>query len=305
MNSFVENILISGGSGLIGTTLSSHLLARGYKVNWLSRKEGNKGEIKIFGWDYKSNKIDETAIKQANYIVHLAGANVGDKRWTKEYKTEILESRTRSTALLFEAIRKYNPSLKAFIGGSAVGVYGADRGDELLKENSSFGNDFLAEVVREWEQETDKFLTLGIRTVKIRSGIVLSKTGGVLERMARPIKLQAGAALGSGRQFVPWIHIDDLCGIFIKAIEDEYLQGAYNAAAPNPVTNAQLTNEIASALNRKVILPNVPSFVLKLALGEFSSSVLGSERVSADKIQKAGYRFKYPNVDNALKDLLS
>ena len=305
MNSFVENILITGGSGLIGTTLSSHLLARGYKVSWLSRKEGNKGEIKIFGWDYKLNKIDEKAIEQASYIVHLAGANVGDKRWTKEYKTEILESRTRSTALLFEAIRKYNPSLKSFIGGSAVGVYGADRGDELLKENSSFGSDFLAEVVKEWERETDKFSALGIRTVKIRTGIVLSKTGGVLEKMATPIKLHAGSALGSGKQFVPWIHIDDLCGIFIKAIEDEYLQGAYNAAAPNPVTNAQLTNEIASVLNRKVILPNVPSFVLKLALGEFSSSVLGSERVSSDKIQKAGYQFKYTNVDNALKNLLS
>ena len=299
-----KNVLISGGSGLIGIHLTGLLVAKGYQVSWLSRKEGTERNIKTYPWDYKSGKIDEAAVRQADYIIHLAGASVGDKRWTKEYKREILESRTRSTALLFDTIKRCNPHLKAFIGGSAVGIYGADRGEEWLKEETSYGNDFLVQVVKAWESEQERFAEKGIRTVKIRTGIVLSKTGGVLERMAGPIKLRAGSALGSGKQYVPWIHIDDLCGIFLKAVEDNSMKGEFNAAAPNPVTNEQLTMEIANVLDKKIILPNVPSFILKLVLGEFSSSVLGSERVSSDKIQKAGYQFKFEHVDSALKDLL-
>jgi uncharacterized protein (TIGR01777 family) len=280
------------------------LIAKGYQVSWLSRKERTEGNIKIYPWNYKSGKLDETAVKQADYIIHLAGASVGDKRWTKEYKREIQESRTKTTLLLYDAVRNCNPHLKAFIGGSAVGIYGADRGDEWLKEDTDYGNDFLAVVVKEWEKEMQRFAEVGIRTVKIRTGIVLSKTGGVLERMAGPIELNVGSALGSGKQFVPWIHIDDLCGIFLKAMEDVNMAGAFNASAPFPVTNKQLTNEIAHVLGTKIILPNVPSFILKIVLGEFASSVLGSERVSSEKVQKAGFQFKYEHVGNALKDLL-
>jgi uncharacterized protein len=299
-----KKVLVTGGSGLIGTRLSEILIANGYDVSWLSRKEGRKGDIKIYSWDYSSGNIDERAVKQADYIIHLAGANVGEKRWTQDYKREILESRTKSTSLLFDTVKIHKPTLTAFIGGSAVGIYGADRGDEWLKEESTYGNDFLATVVKEWEKQIQRFFEAGIRTVKIRTGIVLSKSGGVLERMAGPIKLHAGSGLGSGKQFVPWIHIDDLCGIFIKAISDDNMTGPFNAVAPNPVTNQYLTEEIAKALDKKILLPNVPSFILKMALGEFSSSVLGGERVSAEKIQNVGYQFKFPSVDKALKDLL-
>jgi uncharacterized protein len=300
----MRNILITGGSGLIGLRLTELLSAKGYEVNWLSRKSGNNGKIRMYQWDYKKATIDKEAIEKCNYIINLAGANVGEKRWTKEYKIEILESRTKATALLFEMVKNYNPSLKAFISGSAVGIYGADRGEEWLKEDSSQGDDFLADVVKEWERESEKFERIGIRTVRIRTGIVLSKNGGVLEKMSQPIKMHAGAALGSGKQFVPWIHIDDLCRIFVKAIEDETLSGAFNAAAPTPVTNLQLTKEIGRVLDKSIILPNVPAFVLKLALGEFSSSVLGSERVSSEKIQRAGYQFQYLTIDKALNDLV-
>jgi uncharacterized protein len=300
-----EKVLITGGSGLIGSKLSELLINRRYEVAWLSRKSGNTGGIRLYQWDYKSGKLDQEAIQDCNYIVHLAGASVGDKRWSKEYKKEILESRTKSTALLFDYVKKFNPALKAFIGGSAVGIYGADRGEEWLKEDAGYGDDFLAKVVKEWEAETEKFTSLGIRTVKIRTGVVLSDSGGALEKMVLPIKMHAGAALGSGKQYVPWIHIDDLCEIFIKAIEDQRLSGAYNAAAPSPVTNEQLTKEIGRAMGKSIILPNVPTFVLKLALGEFSSSVLGSEKVSSEKIQKAGYQFRFSTVDKALNDLLS
>lgn len=300
-----KNILISGGSGLLGTRLTEILLERGYSVSWLSRNKGKSGNINIYKWDIESGFIEEEAIKEADYIIHLAGASVGGKRWNKGYKKEILESRTKSAGLLFSSVSTLNPNLKAFISASGIAIYGLDRGKELLTEDANKGSDFLAEVSKKWEEAADKFLQLNIRTVKVRIGIVLSAKGGALERLAQPIKLNVGAALGSGSQIMPWIHIDDLCEIFVKAIEDPSLKGVYNGVAPVPVTNKELTHSIAEVLNKKILLPNVPAFVLKIILGEFASSILGGLNVTSEKLQKAGFNFKFKNVRNALINLLA
>lgn len=300
-----KTILITGGSGLVGTKLSEMLLAKGYNVCWLSRQSEEQGRIKVYQWNIEKGYIDKEAIKKANVVVHLAGANVGEKRWTKKYKREILESRTLSTELLFKEISKHNPEIDAFISASAIGIYGTDRGEEVLNEDSSKGVDFLAEVTKKWEASSSKFEEINIRTVLIRIGVVLSEKGGVLERMSQPIKLGTGAVLGSGRQYLSWIHIEDLCRVFIKTLEDPDLRGPYNAATSKPITNEMLTKSIAKLLNRSLVLPNVPGFILKIILGEFASNVLGGIRVSNERIVNAGFKFEFEEVEEAIKDLIA
>ena len=219
-------------------------------------------------------------------------------------KREILESRTNSTRLLFDELKKGNHRIKTFVSASAIGYYGFENSDEVFTEESGPGKDFLADVTRRWENEVDAIQELGIRTVKIRIGIVLSRKGGALKEIMKPVKLYVGAPLGTGDQFVSWIHLDDLCNIFAKAVDDQKMIGAYNAVAPQPVTNRVLTKAIARELHRPLFLPPIPAFVLKLLLGEMADLVLRGNRVSANKILRAGYEFKFSDVGNALKDLL-
>jgi uncharacterized protein len=299
----VINILITGGSGLIGTQLTELLRQRGHSVSLLSRSN-QPGEHKSYVWKVDQNYIEPGAFEGIDAIVHLAGAGIADKPWTIERKREILESRTHSTRLLVNALKNTHHNVKTVIAASAIGYYGFGEQQEVFTEDSEAGKDFLADVTSRWERESENFIELGVRVVKIRIGIVLSKRGGALEEIARPVKYFVGAPLGSGDQYVSWIHMEDLCQIFVKAIEDSSMQGAYNAVSPSPLTNRELTKAIASTLHRPLLLPPVPPFVLKLLLGEMADLVLNGSKVSGSRIIQSGYQFKYSDINQALEDLL-
>lgn len=299
----MSNILITGGSGLIGTRLTELLIQRGHQVSHLGRKK-EKGNISSYTWDIEKQHIEAGALQGKDTIIHLAGAGIADKRWTDERKKELLESRTKSTRLLHDTLKKGNHTVKSFISSSAVGYYGFRTPEAQFSEDSPPGDDFLAYVTRSWEDEADAMKQLGIRVVKIRTGIVLSRNGGVLKAISKPVKFYVGSPLGSGEQQISWIHLDDHCGILIKAVEDQQLTGAYNSVSPHPVTNRVLTKAIAKALHKPLLLPAVPTFALKLVLGEMSDLVLYGSHVLAVKILRTGYTFRFEHLDEALRDLL-
>lgn len=294
----MQNILITGGSGLVGQRITDLLEKKGYQVAWLSRTQ-QQGR-KSFLWNIEKQEIDPDAIEWADSIIHLAGAGVAEKRWTPERKKLILESRTQSTQLLFSALEKVKNRPNTFISASAVGYYGFDTGTSLVDENSPAGSDFLAQVVKAWEHEVKKIESLDIRTVLLRIGIVLDGEGGALGEMLKP---PVAAPLGSGDQWMSWIHIEDLARMFLFALEKTTLQGVYNAVGPNPATNQQLTQEAAYAKGKTYLGIGVPGFALKLVLGEMAEMVLGGNRVSCQKIQKAGFQFEFYDLTAALRDI--
>jgi len=299
-----QNILITGGSGLVGRQLTAELLQAGNKVAWLSRSERSDVHgVEVYQWDVRKMELDRAAIEWADVIIHLAGEGVANKRWTGEQKTKILDSRIDSTGLLYDAIKEANNPPIKFISASAIGYYGYHSADVLLDEEASPGSDFLADVTKAWELEVDRIASLGVATVKLRIGVVLSKSGGALEKMSQPVRYGVGAALGSGNQIVSWVHVDDLCGIIEFTIEHNS-SGVYNAVAPNPVTNKVLMKSIAGQLHKPFFLPAVPGFVMKLMLGEMSEILLQGSNVSAQRIKNQGYDFKFPNLDDALSNLL-
>lgn len=300
-----KTILITGGTGLVGTRMTEILLEKGHKVKYLSRSAGVKNGIECFSWDIKEGTIDQNAFNGVDAIIHLAGAGVADKKWTSERKREILESRTKSTQLLKTTLASIQHNVKSFVSASAVGYYGWDTGGVLVKEGSRFGDDFLATVTKAWEEEADQITALGIRTVKLRIGIVFSQKGGALYEIAKPVKLGVGAPLGSGDQYMSWIHIDDLCNMFIYAVENTSIEGVYNAVGPDPETNKTITKAVAEVLGKPCFLPNVPAFVLKMILGKRAALVLGGSRVSSEKIVTTGFNFQYPELKLALTDLLT
>jgi len=300
----MKTVLITGASGLIGKHLTPKLQSRGYRVIHLSRSASAKNGVETFTWDVGKRMIDDRAVEQANYIIHLAGAGIADSKWTEERKKEVISSRTDSTHLLAEALQRNDKKLAAFISASAVGFYGAVTSEKNFTENDPAAKDFMGTCCRLWEASSKPITSMGIRTVKIRVGIVLTPKEGALAKMAAPVKFGIGSALGSGKQYMPWIHIDDICGIFIKALEDETLKGVYNGVAPEPVTNRELTQSIAKTLKKPFFFPNVPSFALKMLFGKMSEMFLQGSRVSSEKIEKAGYDFKYKKVEDALEDLL-
>lgn len=297
-----KNILITGATGLIGKHLIPHLLKQGYRVSVLSRKENTIPGINVFTWDVEKQTIESDTFKGIDTVIHLAGEGIADKKWTAKRKAEIIDSRVRSAQLLYKTIKETNSTVTTFISASAVGYYG-NRGDEFLWEESGPGKGFLSNCCLKWEAAADEGTALGIRVVKIRIGLLLSKKGGALAAMAGPIKFFVGAPLGSGKQWMPWIHIDDIAGIFTKAVEDESMQGAYNATAPYPVTNKLLTKRIAWHLSRPVWPVHVPKVALKVILGESAILALMSSNTSAQKILDAGYQFKYLDLDEALKEI--
>jgi uncharacterized protein len=294
-----KTILLTGASGLVGTYLTDLLVKKGYRVRHLGRSK-NSGPIQSFVWDINKGVIEDGALDSVDTIIHLAGAGIADKPWTYKRKQEILESRTKSTALLYDVLGKNQTSVKTFISASAIGYYGFSPGDEVFTEESDSGEGFLADVVKQWEHEVDKIERLNIRTVKIRIGIVLSAEGGALKEIAQPVSWGVGAPLGSGKQFMSWIHIEDLCRMFIHAVEQETMHGAYNAVTPTPATNKEVTIAIAKALHRPLLLPSVPAFVLKLMLGEMADLVLYGSKVSAEKIQLTGFSYTYSDLDKAI-----
>lgn len=296
-----KHILLTGGTGLIGSRLTEQLLEKGYRVSYLSRSAGNDARVTTFLWDVDKGGIDENCIDGIDMVIHLAGAGIADKRWTDKRKKELIESRTKSIALIYGLLKRKKNNVNAVISAAAIGYYG-DRGDELMTEESLPSDGFLAKCCVTWEEAVDEAKTLGLRIVKFRTGVVLDNRGA-LGKMATPIKFYAGSPMGSGKQWVPWIHWQDVVDMYLFGIENENLAGVYNMVAPNPVTNKQLTQAIAKQLRRPLWLPNVPAFFLKLLLGEMSSIVLASTKVSAQKIGGAGFKFKFPVVESALKDI--
>ena len=286
----------------MGSRLTKLLQQKGYTVQHLSRTPGQKGKTKVYGWDVTKGTIDEEAITSADHIVHLAGAGIADKRWTKDRRQEILDSRTKSAQLLLDTIKSTGHKPESFISTSAVGYYG-DRGHEILHEDAGPGEGFLTDVCVAWENAVKPVDDLGIRTVILRVGIVLSSKGGALEKMALPVSFHVGAYLGDGNQYYPWIHIDDLCRMYIKAIEDEKMQGTYNAVGPKAERNKVLTAAIAKAKGKSALALPTPAFVLRTAMGDMANMVLDSARASSDKIEAAGFKFEHPDLVEALKDL--
>jgi uncharacterized protein len=298
-----NHILITGASGLVGSRLTQMLSAQGHSVSHLSRS-AKTGKIPTYVWDVAKKYIDPKAFNDIDTIIHLAGAGVADKRWSGKHKKDILESRTHSSQLLYEKLREGNHDVKSFVSASAIGLYGFTLSNKLFTESSPAGNDFLAGVVKAWEDEVDQISKLNIRVVKIRIGIVLSEKGGALEQMARPIKLGVGSPLGSGKQYMSWIHIDDLCGLFIKAMDDSKMNGAYNGVTSNPVTNEEMVRTIGKVLHRPILTPNVPAYVLRMVVGEMAQIVVNGSNISSRKAEEAGYEFKFKKLEGALIDLL-
>jgi len=280
------------------------LIAQGHTVAHLGRSARNRAGVKSYVWNVDDQQMDAAALTNTTTIVHLAGASVAEKRWTASRKREILESRTRSTQLLYDTLKKGNHSVKSFVSASAIGYYGFEDNDTLLTEDYPAGKDFMADVTKQWEEAVDRIATLGIRVVKLRIGIVLSEKGGALVEIARPVRWGVGAPLGSGDQHVSWIHIDDLCAMFIRAIENESMLGAYNATGPYAVTNRELTRAIARTIHRPMFMPAVPGFALRMVLGEMADVVLTGSRVSSGKFQDEGFVFRFDTLEKALHDLL-
>ncbi|MFV8374087.1 TIGR01777 family oxidoreductase [Flavobacterium sp. LB1P71] len=301
-----KNILISGGSGFIGRHLTDLLIEKGFSVSILSRSDKkNTTDISYFKWDVSNQTIDEAAVLNADYIIHLAGENIAEKRWTAKRKLAIIESREKSTQLIYSVLKKNNKKLDAFVSASAVGIYGAVNGEEICTEETPLAHDFLGVTCQKWENAIDFIENLHIRTVKIRTGLVLGKNDGFLKKLVPIFKYRLGSVLGSGKQYMPWIHVDDLCNVYLEAVVNEEMNGPYNAAINDNTNNAIFSKTLARVLGYAIWLPNVPEFVLKLALGEMSKIVLYGRRVSSEKLEKLGFQFKYKNLEEALRNCLT
>ena len=309
-----QTVLITGGTGLVGKALTRALVKKGYKVIILTRNAGGKKhqeQVQYAAWNVSNQQIDMAALWEADYIIHLAGAGVVEKKWTAAYKKEIQESRTESSRLIIDALKNnpdsYRDKVKAIISASAIGWYGADT--EPVKpftEDDAANDSFLGQICKLWEESIEPVTALGKRLVKFRIGIVLSNDGGALVEFKKPLRFGVAAILGNGKQIVSWVHIDDLCNLFIAGIENENLSGSYNAVAPNPVSNKVLTLTLAKAMKGKFYIPmQVPAFVLKIMMGQRSIEVLKSTTVSCNKIQDAGFEFTFKTIETALEDLAS
>lgn len=297
-----SKILITGGTGTVGKHLSETLTKKGYQVVLLSRNPKPDTRYKTFKWDIEKQEIDPACINGVGTIIHLAGAGIADERWTDERKQILIKSRTDSIALIYKLLKEAPHQVKSVISASAAGYY-SDRDEELMFEESEPAHDFLGECCIKWEQAVDKGTDLGLRVVKFRTGVILDKDSGALQKIAQPIKYGFGAPLGNGKQWISWIHLDDVAEMYVFGVENEYIKGAFNMSSPQPLTNAALTKAIAKQLDRPLWLPNVPSFALKLALGEMSAVVLGSTKMSTQKIEEIGFKFSFPNIETALQEI--
>lgn len=301
----MKKILISGATGLVGKKLARKLYERGYQVEILVRsRPERKSDFKSYIWNYETGFLEDGALDNTYIFIHLAGATIS-KRWTESYKKEIYSSRINSAQFIYEEMQKKGIHPEAVISSSAAGIYGQMTSQQIFSENDPPAEDFLANVCADWELKAHQFKKLGSRVVCIRTSTVLSEKGGALEVLKKPIELNVGAVLGTGDQYFPWIHIDDLVNIFFKAVEDVSLNGAYNAAAPDFVNNRELTRKIASHLDKKIWLPNIPKFIIKTLLGEMSVLALEGSRISSRKIENTGFKFVYNNLDKALADVIN
>jgi len=298
----MKKILIGGGSGLVGSRLTDMLMSKGYNVTHLSRSKESKSWVDAIQWDVENHKLDPKDLEGFDIVINLAGAGIADEAWSAKRKKVIRDSRVNSNLLLRDSLEHLRVKPSLFISASAIGYYGLQTSEHVYKEEDNPGNDFLAQTCIEWESSANEVAKLGIPTAMVRIGLVLSDEGGALPEMEKPFRWGVGAPLGSGKQGMPWIHIDDLCGIFIHIIENK-LEGVYNGAAPNGVSNKEFTKILAEVLNRKLLLPAVPGFMIKLVMGDRANLVLKGSLVSSEKILDTGYAFEFSKLKAALKDL--
>jgi uncharacterized protein (TIGR01777 family) len=311
----MATILITGGTGLIGTALSKLLTEKGYDVIILTRDpttndKPQTANISYAQWDVKNQTIDVSAIQRADHIIHLAGANVAGKRWNAKRKKEIVESRTHSAALIVKALKENTNKVRSVISASGIGWYGPDTPQSVqrggFKETDPAAEDFLGQTCAQWEASIEPVTALGKRLVKLRTGIVLDNAGGALKEFKKPLYAGVAAILGNGKQVISWIHIQDICRLYLYALENEQVKGACNAAAHQTLTNRAFILELAKKMRGTFFLPvYVPSFALKIALGEMSIEVLKSATVNNEKVRHAGFKFLYPTLEAALNQLQS
>jgi len=311
----MSKVIITGGTGLIGHAIIKKLIAKGYEVVVLTRNPSQKfppglSNVILAKWIPSSGMIDHAVFEKADYVIHLAGAGVADKKWTAKRKKEIRDSRVQSSGLIVETLRKYSNNVKAVISASAIGWYGdADHTHLHGSRSGPFietdppANDFLGATCKAWEESILPVTEIGKRLVMLRIGIVLSPDGGALKEFINPLRFGMAAILGTGRQIISWIDIDDLANMYIAALEDENMQGVYNAVAPEPVSNKELVIQLARSRKRFYIPFKVPAFILKILFGEMSIEILKSADVSSRKIEEAGFKFKYPTIQDSLNKI--
>lgn len=303
----METVIITGGTGMIGTALTKALVAEQFKVIILTRDPAQGRpvtNVSYAAWDIEKMQIDERAIRSAQHIVHLAGANVAEGRWTKKRKQEIVSSRVKSGELIVQALRSIPNEVRTVISASATGFYGEDPvipNPKPFREDGMPASDFLANVVVEWERAIAPVADMNRRLVYLRTGIVLSKEGGAYAAFRKPLNFGMSTVLGSGRQIISWIHIHDLVQLYLKSILHSNYRGAYNAVAPGPVSNQEMMKAISAG--KRHLTMHVPAMALKLALGEMSTEVLKSTTVSAEKILNEGFRFKFGALKSAIDDI--
>jgi uncharacterized protein (TIGR01777 family) len=291
----MSKILITGGTGLVGTRLTQMLVDRNHDVVILSRNPKNKNEFK---WDVSKNYVNIEAFKNIDYIIHLAGAGIADERWNAERKKIIIDSRVKTANLIFNVIKENSIKIKGFISASGIGYYGAVTTTTIFKETDTVGNDFLGDVCKKWEDAAHQFSTESIPVTILRTGIVLAKKGGALDKMKMPII----SPLGLGKQYLAWIHIDDLCQMYIQSIEAD-LTGIYNAVAPQHQTSITFSKTLAESIKKPYLGIGVPSFMLKILFGELAVILLEGSRISTKKIEKNGFSFRFKTLKKALYNL--
>ena len=299
----MAKILITGGSGLLGRSISGILMTRGHTVTWLSRSGSVEPGIDVFVWNPEKEVFPEKCLENVDCIIHLAGAGIADKRWTDERKQEIIDSRVESSAFLLKKIKELGSPVKQLIGASAIGYYGSDNSDRVYTEGDAPGSDFLARTCKLWEEAYHPFTEHGFRVCVIRIGIVLSRDGGALPVMAKPVMAGLGSPLGSGRQPMAWVHIHDLANLFVYACENTAMQGVFNGVADENVSNAEFMRCLSKQLKKPFWLPAVPSFMLQLILGERAIVVTGGAKVSNRKIKEQGFALRFPALIQALQEI--
>lgn len=299
------SVMITGGSGVVGSYLTSMLLEKGYSVSHLSRRANLFGKVRVYRWNPEEIVLEPQALENIDYIIHLAGANIGEKRWSNQRRKEISSSRVGSANLLHSTVKKYNIQIKAFISASATGYYGTATTDCVFNEENNGADDFTGNVCRQWEEAADKFEESGIRTVKIRSALVLEKDSAILNNLLPLVRYGIFPVMGNGRQYLPWIHITDICRIYLMSVEDARMRGPYNAAAPEHISFREFVEFLALLSGKKGFFLPVPQFLLKARFGKMSDIILKGSRISSEKIISAGFEFSYPRIEDALKNILS
>lgn len=299
----MKKILIGGGSGLVGSRLTDVLMDHGYEVCHLSRSKEPKSWVNTIYWDVDSQELDPKAIEEFDVIINLAGAGIADEAWTDSRKKEIRDSRVNSNLLIKNTLLQLENKPEFFISASAIGYYGMRTLEREFHEDDAPGTDFLSKTCLDWESSAREVADLGIPTAMVRIGLVLSDEGGALTEIEKPVKWGVGAPLGTGKQYMAWVHVDDLSRIFLHILENK-LKGVYNGVSPQAITNKEFTYQLAKTLRKRILLPAVPAFILKMIMGDRAQLVLEGSRVSAKKIQDSGFKFEYEELGAALKDFI-